>query len=301
MKIKTLKNCPHIIKLEKLNLKQEVDGETNQKIPNVILDRLERTRAYKILYKVGKLKVVGFLVMPKKGKNLPCIIKLRGGSRDFAQITYQKLAYQHTFFADNGYVVISTQYPGVDGGDGEDDWGGEDTMTSIKQLKNILNWTPRANTKMIGVAGHSRGGLMAYMLLREVKWLKAAVIGGAPTDEFRAAKEREGWRDHQISLFGKSKQELSKRSPIKWAGELPKNVPMLIMHGSSDWRVPADHSILMSKELYDHKIPHKFILYEGADHGISEFWKDYRHQSLSWFNTYLVENRKLPNVKLHGF
>jgi dipeptidyl aminopeptidase/acylaminoacyl peptidase len=148
--------------------------------------------------------------------------------------------------------------------------------------------------------GHSRGGTMAWRLLREVNWIKAIVIGGASTDEIRAGKEREGWRDHQINMYGKSKEEQVKRSAIKWVDELPKKVPILLAHGASDWRVHADNSILMSKELYDRKIPHRLIIYEGADHGISEFWRHYRKEAVEWFNTYLAEDRVLPNMKPHG-
>jgi len=301
MNTKTLKNCPSIINIEELDLKDVVKKKTDKKIQKSISERLDRVKIHRILYKVGKLKVVGFIVFPKKGKDLPCVLHLRGGSRDFGQITEEKLVYMHSFLADNGYVVISTQYPGVDGGDGKDDWGGSDSMASIKKLKDILNWIPKADTKRIGVMGHSRGGSMAYMLLREVKWLKVAVIGGASTDEFKAAKERKGWREHQINVYGKSKAEQLKRSPIKWVDDLPKKVPMLICHGTSDWRVLADHSILISKELYDHKIPHRLIIYEGADHGITEFWRHYRREVLDWFDKYLVKDSKLPNMKLHGF
>jgi dipeptidyl aminopeptidase/acylaminoacyl peptidase len=300
MQTKTLKNCPYIVSLEELDLNPFLKEDLEPNWRKMFEERLEKTIAYKIVYKIGKIKVVGFIVLPKTGEDLPCIIHLRGGSRDFGKITEEKLIYQQTFFASNGYVVISTQYPGVDGGDGEDDWGGSDSMASIKKLKTILDYIPQADTKRIGVKGHSRGGTMAYMLLREVKWLKAAVIGGAPTDEFKAGKEREGWRRHQISLYGKSKEELHKRSAIKWVNELPENVPILLVHGSADWRVTADHSINMSKAMYEHKIPHRFILFEGADHGISEHKKENKNQALNWFNTYLAKDRKLPNIKLHG-
>jgi dipeptidyl aminopeptidase/acylaminoacyl peptidase len=298
--MKNLKNCPYIISLEKLDLTKDINLDLNKDIQKSVLGRLDKIDSYRIVYKVDKLKVVGFIMIPKKGKDIPCVIKLRGGSRDFGKITRQHLAHAYAYVAANDYVVITTQYPGVDGGDGKDDWGGENTINSIKVLKNILNWIPKADTKNIGLMGHSRGGLMVYMLLRKFRWAKTAIIGGAPTDEFRAGKEREGWREHQISLYGKSQKELLERSPIKWVNELPKNVPILIVHGSSDWRVTADNSILMSKELYDNKIPHKLVIFEGADHGISEFMREYREESISWLKKYLGKDRKLPNMKFHG-
>ena len=138
------------------------------------------------------------------------------------------------------------------------------------------------------------------MKLRKVKWVKAAVIGAAPTNEIRAGKVRPKWREHQISLWGKSRAETIKRSPILWANELPKKVPLLIMHGSADWRVNPLDSIEMSQVLYEHKIPHRFILFEGADHGITEYRDEYSRQTLGWLNRFLKDNAKLPDLKPHG-
>ena len=52
--------------------------------------------------------------------------------------------------------------------------------------------------------------------------------------------------------------------------------------------------------MYENKIPHRFILFEGADHGISEYRKEYEEQSLEWFNRFVKKREKLPNLKPHG-
>ena len=141
---------------------------------------------------------------------------------------------------------------------------------------------------------------MAYLMLAKVTWIKAAVIGAAPTDQFKQAYEREGWREHQIKIWGKSKSELKKRSPIKWVDQITKKAPILIMHGSADWRVEANHSINMSAELYKLKIPHRLILFEGADHAISEFKREYTTQTINWFDRFLKKSESLPNMEFHG-
>ncbi len=297
---KRLTQCPLITRLVKLDLTRRIHLTKDKTEQEILKKRLEKTAAYRITYRTNALKVTGFIVFPKRGKKLPCIISLRGGSRDFGAIDEETIVNRFCRYAERGYVVITTQYPGVDGGEGADTWGGPDDMQSIKNLKAILEWCPQADTSQIGVRGHSRGGLMAYMLLREVKWIKAAVIGGAPSDEFRAGKERKGWRKHQVSLYGATRKELLKRSPIKWAAELPKNAPILLVHGSADWRVLADHSILMSAQLYKYHIPHRLIIFEGADHRIAEYREEYFEQSLQWFERFLKKDRKLPNLRLHG-
>jgi dipeptidyl aminopeptidase/acylaminoacyl peptidase len=253
------------------------------------------------MYRVRKgLVVKGYVALPRSGEKLPCIINLRGGSGDFGRLDARQLLWQVVSYAADGYVVVTTQYPGVEGGDGKDTFGGEDDIASIKKLRDILKCIPSADTTRIGIKGHSRGGLMAYMLLREVSWVRASVIAGAPTDQVRAGKEREGWREHQIKMFGKLKTELVRRSPILWASELPKKTPLLIMHGSADIRVRADHSIRMSQALFEAKVPHRFVLFEGADHGITEFRTEYHNMTRAWLAQYLTPDCALPDIRPHG-
>lgn len=295
------KPCPHIVDIQVLDLSSELGHIQDATRKAQVAKNLENVTVYAMTYRVRKgLNVKGFIAVPNVGEKMPSIIHLRGGSGEFGALTTSSLISQLVVFAAQGYVVITTQYPGVAGGDGKDEFGGLDDMASIVRLRDILKYVQIADASRIGIKGHSRGGLMAYMLMREVPWVQTTVIGGAPTDEVRAGKEREGWREHQIKLFGRSKTELIRRSPIVWANELPKKTPILIMHGSADWRVPADHSILMSQTLYKAMIPHRFVLFEGADHGITEYRLEYRQMALAWFKRYLAPDRTLPNLKPHG-
>lgn len=287
--------CKKIVEVTPLNV-QELAKENqpaHKEIPTDI-------QLHRIIYRAGKLKVVGYIAAPKKGKNKPCLIHLRGGGGDFAMLKPKSLLVHLVRFAQAGYVVIAPQYPGVEGGDGEDAFGGTDDLKSITVLRDILKELSIANHLRVGIKGHSRGGLMAYMVLREVKWAKAVVIGGAPTDQIRQAKNRTGWREHQIKRWGKSRDESVKRSPLRWADELPTNVPMLIMHGLSDWRVDPLDSIDMSRALLAQKAPHRLLLFEGADHVISEYRGEYVNQTLDWFNRFLVAGEALPNMEPHG-
>lgn len=265
-----------------------------------IKNNLALVHVYKFFYTINKKKVAGFISLPKSGKNLPCLIHARGGSRDFGKVDERVLLQGLVRFSVEGYVVITTQYPGVGGGEGVDAFGGEDDVLSIKKLKDILKSISVANVNKIGIKGHSRGGLMAFMLLRQAQWIKCAVISSAPVDQIALAKERKGWREHQIKMWGKSKEESIKRSPIFWVDEISKKAPILLMHGSSDWRVPPTHSQYMSVRLFEVLVPHRFVLFEGADHGITEHSNECFEQTLSWFDRFLKNDESLPNLNLHG-
>lgn len=300
--IEQLKAIPKIVEVTRISLSPKIkqllgphakEAEKNEK----------KIFVYRIIYKVKGKKIAGFIVEPRKGNNLPCIIWNRGGSRDFGSMKIGQLFNKFSNIAPlatQGYIVIMTQYPGVAGGEGIDQYGSDLDIASILDLQKILKAYKRADEKTIGMFGHSRGGCMTYMCLGKVKWLKAAVIGSGPTNEVRAAKWRKNWAQHQKEMFGGSLVEKKKRSAFFWSEKLSKKTPLLIMHGTADWRVNPLDSIEMSTKLYEHKIPHRLIMYEGADHAITEHREEFNKQTINWFNRFLKEKEKLPNVKPHG-
>jgi len=298
--LSALENIKCITSVVAVDLRDEVASFSDEAVRKNIQAQLKKVEVYQIRYKIKKLVVVGYVALPKDGEQLPCLIHLRGGSRDFGMITPKGIIGNMLSYAAAGYVVITTQYPGVEGGDGEDTFGGPDDIASIKKLRDILKVLPTANEKNIGVKGHSRGGLMTYMLLREVRWVKAAMASAAPTDQVDRTGDRTGWQDHQKRMWGGGKAEAVKRSPVRWVDELPRKVPLLIMQGSADWRVLPRHSFAMVDELRKKNYPHRFIFFEGADHGITEYRREYHRQTLDWFNRWLKNNEPLPNMKPHG-
>jgi len=293
---KELRECKQVAEVQLLDLNQSPEVTHTDRIRRL----LAAVSLYRIIYKVGKLSVVGYVAVPKTGRELPGILHLRGGGGDFAKLTHKSLIGHLVRYACEGYVVVAPQYPGVDGVEGSDHYGDAEDMKSITVLQDILQSLSAVDGSRVGVKGHSRGGLMAYMLLRQGKRIKAAVIGGAPTDQVRQGEERRGWRAHQIKHWGTSQQETIKRSPLRWVDELPKKTPILLMHGSADWRVNPLDSIEMSRLLYEKKIPHRFILFEGADHVMAEYREEYVRQTMEWFERFLKHDEKLPNLEPHG-
>ena len=94
--------------------------------------------------------------------------------------------------------------------------------------------------------------------------------------------------------------ELDKRSAVKWADRFSKNVPILIMHGNADWRVSSKQSLKLALELDQYRIPYRLMIFEGADHGLSEFRKDFYQHLIDWYDRYLKNDSPLPNMTYHG-
>ena len=298
-----LKRIPSILEIKRILPNQRVKEKLGRELYKEALTNSKKVFAYSILYKSKGKKIRGFLVEPREGKNLPCIIWNRGGSRDFGSIRIGGLFINRTIISSlaiKGYIVIMTQYPGVAGGEGLDQMGSDDDIASILDLKKILNAYSRADSNRIGMYGHSRGGTMTYMCLRKVKWIKAAVIGAGPCDYTNAKQFRPKMVAHYKKMFGGSLIEKKKRSAIFWTEKLPKKTPLFIMHGTSDWRVNPQDSIRMADKLYSLKIPFKFILFEGDDHSLSANSEEYINQTVKWFERFLTNKEALPKMKPHG-
>lgn len=259
-----------------------------------------KIRVYKLIYFSNKHKVVGFLVVPRNIKSkLPCIIWNRGGSNDFGAIKLKHLFVDIATFTINGYIVFASQYSGNNGSEGRDEFGGKD-IADVLNLHKLIKACSIADSSRIGMYGHSRGGLMTYLSLATVKWIRAAVAIAAPSDEVNAPSFRRGWREHQVKMYGGRKQEQIKRSAVYWANRFSNKTPLLIMHGTSDWRVNPLDSIQLSQKLLRYKKPFRLIMFEGGDHALTEHRDEFIQLSLEWFNRFLRNKEPLPNIKLHG-
>ena len=283
----------------------------NSKIKEVFAERAKEweniqhnetlVHVYRIRYRSAANEVVGFLIEPKEiHAPLPCIVYNRGGTRDFGMIKLGHLFGTMAEIASWGYIVIASQYSGNDGGTGNDEFGGND-IQDIEHLYPILAQYHKADTSRIGMYGGSRGGMMTYQMLTKVSWIKAAVVRAGLSNIFRNERERgRRFKNLHTSIFGSSKEERIRRSALYWPEKFPKNVPLLLMHGSADWRVSPLDSIDLSKKLLEQKVPHKLVLFEGADHGITEFHEEVLHLTKNWFDTYVKNLHPLPNIEKHG-
>jgi dipeptidyl aminopeptidase/acylaminoacyl peptidase len=283
------------------HLTENVDGQIEWKENFKYLDSIE---IYSITYLSDGLKINGLLVKPKKEGKYPCIIYNRGGNSDFGALVIANGAITLGQIAKEGYVVIASQYRGNAGSEGKEEFGGKD-VNDITILPKVLKEIKEADTEKIGMYGWSRGGMMTYIALTKMTEIKVAVVGGAVSDIFSSIKDRPEMETDVLSEliphYAENKEiELEKRSAIKWADKFPKNIPILMMHGNSDWRVKPTQSLNLALEFEKNRIPYRLIMFEGGDHGVSEHEKELNEQVINWFDRYLKNNEPLPNMAYHG-
>lgn len=265
---------------------------------------LEHLNFYKLSYLSDGLKVTAYLVEPKSEGKFPCIISNRGGNRDFGQWSEIGVAYFLGKMASWGYVVIASQYRGNDGGEGVEEFGGKD-VNDVLNLVKTLKEIPGADTNRIGIEGGSRGGMMTYLALKESCDFKAAAVTAGAANAFANIESRPNMETHVyaelIPNYWENKEaELQARSAVYWADDMCKSTPLLIMHGSADWRVLPEESMELVSKLYEAKHPTRFILFEGADHGIREFRSDRFYETKRHFDFYVRDLNPLPDMESHG-
>ncbi len=297
---KILGKIPGIIEVKQLLFTKELEGLLGPTLGKIGKENARKLFVYRIIYRSQGHKVVGFIIEPRIGDNFPCVIYNRGGSGEFGALkTGMLFARFPAVLASKGYIVITSQYSGNSGSEGKDEMGGSD-IEDVLNLQKILKKYSRADSKKIGMYGASRGGAMAYLSLARVSWIKAVVTVGAPTNLLRQEEFRPEMKEHFKKMFGGSVVEKKKRSAIFWSHLFSKKTPLLIMHGGSDWRVSPLDSIELAKKLYENKVPCRFILFEGADHGLNEHINESTLMTLSWFERFLKNDEPLPSLKPHG-
>lgn len=257
-------------------------------------------RAYRIEYRSQMHMVVGFVVEPLEGEgSLPCIIECRGGCGEFGKWKSAHVFGTLAEAAQWGYILITTQYSGNDGGEGQDEIGGGD-LQDVRTLYDILNGYERADINRIGMSGGSRGGMMTYMMLTRVPWIKAAVVRAGTADLLRNGEDRPKMKETFAQFFDATEEALRERSALCWPEKFPKNVPVLIMHGTGDWRVSPLDSYDLARHLYMQKVPHRLVIYEGADHGLRELWHRAQFQKRQWLDRFVKNLEPLPDLEPHG-
>ena len=238
----------------------------------------------RLVYLSEGLRVVAYAVGPRAAGKHPVLFFLRGGNGDFGKLDEATLARQFAAYARAGYLVIGPQYRGVDGGQGKDEFGGAE-VADVLALPAVASVLPDADPGKLFVYGISRGGMMTYLALRRGLKVQAAVVHAGVADSrntISVRPEMEETYQRRVPGYAQNKDAaLSARSAVDWAGEL--TVPILILHGSADWRVDPAQALAMAGKLVAAKREVALILFAGDGHGLRQNLPEVRRQTLRWF------------------
>ena len=225
---------------------------------------------YKVKYQVDDCTVVSYLSVPdaciEEETAYPCIIFNRGGNREFSANEPENIAYMAE---SSGKVIFATQYRGVDGGTGTEEFGGAD-LKDVLRLIDFCEEFAFVDMEQVYMMGVSRGGMMTYMAVREDSRIKKAVVISGLADAFMGYDERTDMQVVFEELVGETPKsnpgEYEKRSAVCWAEEI--KCPILIIHSKLDERVSFEQAEKMVKSLEKAGKEYKFVSYEDDVHGL---------------------------------
>ncbi|MCK5028384.1 MAG: prolyl oligopeptidase family serine peptidase [Bacteroidales bacterium] len=284
---------------------KNTENRTNASFNKERYKSIKEINLFGITYYSDGLKVNGFLLIPNSDEKFPVIIYNRGGSFNFGSLTTNgsiRLGELAKISAQ-GYIIVASQYRGNGGGEGREEFGGSD-VNDVLNLFPLIDNLPQADIENIGMFGWSRGGMMTYISNTRTNRLKAIAVGGALSDLKSSFDDRPDWGEYiadSVSLYKQNEEEfLNSRSAINLVDKFPLGVPILMMHGTSDWRVKPSCALAMALEFDKYRIPYKLIMYDGADHAILEHKQDVFDQLINWFDRFLKNNEPVPDMKYHG-
>lgn len=275
--------------------KEEVNTFNSQITSQELLNKTEAFSSetvdlYRINYKSDGLNIEGFIAKPAQintNTKLPAIIFCRGGNKDFGTITENSYKY-FNFLASQGYVVLASQLRGNKFSEGIDEFGGKD-VNDILKLISIAKELNFVEAKNIHILGYSRGGMNAYQVSKLTDNINSIAVVGAPTNLFKGAKFRnEMYHKVMKPLIGDSiqfREEYIKRSSVFWHDKI--NEPILILHGSNDSRVVVDEAQqIIDSLIVSNKQDFKFEIFEGGNHGLSNYNQERNDLIFNWFKTH---------------
>ncbi|MFK9095187.1 alpha/beta hydrolase family protein [Bacillus salipaludis] len=197
-----------------------------------------------ITYFSNGLRVKGLLAAPIGNEPMDGFLYLRGGIKNVGKVRPARIAQ----FASEGFIVFAPFYRGNQGGEGNEDFAGEDredAFSAYLLLKSI------SRVRKIHIFGFSRGGVMA--LLTGIQFPEAAsvVTWGGVSDMTLTYEERKDLRRMMKRVIGgtpeKFPERYQKRTPLFELERLA--APVLIIHGVMDHNVSVEHAYRLERRL----------------------------------------------------
>ncbi|PCH44280.1 alpha/beta-hydrolase [Wolfiporia cocos MD-104 SS10] len=247
--------------------------------------------------------VEGIISYPRgvEPRNMPTVIVPHGGpsARDLLDLRFDDWGWRQ-YLASHGYLVLSPNYRGsigrgdlfarpANGAVGTLDWDDTQTMIDAVIAQGL------ADPDRVGIAGYSQGGfLTAWGCTRPNSIFKVAIVGAGVSD-WGLLSATSDLPDVEAALGGSApwtpgEPVYLRGSPIKDCKNV--RVPLLILHGKEDKRVPLSQAIALFRGVEreaKEAPPPQLVIYPREDHIFQEraHAEDVLKRLLEHLDTYL--------------
>jgi dipeptidyl aminopeptidase/acylaminoacyl peptidase len=223
-------------------------------------------------YKSGKYMAGHFETLPF---NLPVIVSVHGGPEGQERPSFNAV-YQ--YFLARGYAILATNVRGSTGY-GKTYTHLDDVKLredSVKDLAAGVEWLKTqggADPRRIAIMGGSYGGYMTYAAITLYPDLWAAAIaqraiGNFETNLRNTSGYRRKQREREYGTLEHDLDFLRAVSPIHKIDRI--RVPLMVVHGRNDPRVPYTEAEQIVKALHERNAPVDYILFDDEGHGVDK-------------------------------
>lgn len=243
--------------------------------PNIAPEKMHSMQEITFTARDGKV-IRGFLTMPTNlQKNAPLIVNVHGGP--FGIYDSWGFNPEVQFFASHGYATLQINYRGS-GGYGDDFQRSGRLQWGHKMQDDVSDGTRwaiaqgLADPQRICIYGGSYGGYAAvWGVIKEPDLYKCSVgyVGAYDMQIFFNGDNSDASRSRSIDQYlsshvGEGAEYLASISPVQHVDKI--NVPLLLVHGSRDVRVPIIHANNLRKALDNAGKSYEWIVKEDG-HG----------------------------------
>ena len=207
----------------------------------------------------------GVLFRPETSDPRPALVVLHGwqpaGTNGATTVEPRARRY-----AEEGYIALALAMRGWAPSGGSDDCGlrqPDDVVSAVAWLRSI----PGVQVENIAVVGFSQGGQVALLTAAKDPRLRAVAAYYPVTD---VARWKTTTTNPDIPGYVSAVCEpggSAARSPLLRSNEI--NVPVLLVHGDQDTRVPTDQSVLLHAALTQAGRQADLFIVPGAQHGFT--------------------------------
>ncbi len=190
-----------------------------------------------IIYWSNGFRVKGLLAEPKGKGNYEGILYLRGGIQRVGMVRPSRIAQ----FAAQGFVVFAPYYRGNRGGEGFDEFAGDDRYDAVHAV-DVLRLFLKIHR--IHIFSFSRGGIMALWTAILRNDIASVVTWAGVSDAALTYDERKDMRRMMKRVIGGTPSNHPElyhaRTPLNFMDEF--NSRVLIIHGLQDQHVSPEHA-----------------------------------------------------------
>ncbi|MFE4663450.1 alpha/beta hydrolase family protein [Streptomyces sp. NPDC056716] len=265
-----------------------------------VRSRTDAYTQYAVTYRANGVTVSGIMNIPTGDGPFPALVLAHGYIDPAEYTTGRGLTREQELLAENGYVVLHTDYRNHAGSDDDPDNDRnlrlgytEDVIGAVLALRG--SGRPEIDAERIGLLGRSMGGGVVYNTLAVAPGLVDAAVVFAPVsarpeENFAQFQQGDPLVDEIEAQYGTPQENPAfwrEASPLTYVDRVTE--PLLIHHGTEDTSCPIEWSEETAAAFEEAGKDVELRTYEGEGHAFYGQWPDSMEVTMEFFEENLSQ------------